>query len=181
MPCLRIPKAVEEILNQIMRRFFWIGTREQHKFPLISLSEICSPKEVGGVGIRHLLVMNLAMGAKLVWNSYTNGNKKWIKILRRKYLDLGELTPILTTRDPPRGSAIWNYIMECKDIITKHITWELSNSQSASFWMDSSEGMIPIANHPNLEAIKVETILVWGSKVSNYGAIIEQDGVCNNH
>lgn len=91
---------MEEIINHIMRRFFWSRIGGEQNFPLISWDKICSPKQVGGVGKIYLSIMNLAMGVKLIWNTYTNENQKWVKILRMKYLDLDEPIRILTMWDP---------------------------------------------------------------------------------
>lgn len=64
---------------------------------------------------------------------YAKGEQRWDKVLKNKYLDSDFPTHILTTMDPSKGSAIWNYILECRDIVSKHVTWEVRNGQSASF------------------------------------------------
>lgn len=66
----------------------------------------CQPKKAGGAGIRQISIMNLAMGAKLVWEIYSGGKQKWARLLKHKYLDSMEPKRILTINSPPRGSAM---------------------------------------------------------------------------
>ncbi|XP_059070572.1 uncharacterized protein LOC131860208 [Cryptomeria japonica] len=50
------------------------------------------------------------MGAKLVWQMYSKPKQRWVKILQAKYLDSREKERILIVRDPPSGSALWNFL-----------------------------------------------------------------------
>lgn len=70
-----------------MRKFFWNGTQEKDKNPLLAWDKVCKPKLADGAGIRSWNLLNLAMGAKLVWQMFVNPDQKWVKILFHKYLD----------------------------------------------------------------------------------------------
>lgn len=95
----------------------------------------------------------------MVWKMYTN-NQKWVRIFKRKYLNSDDPVCIVRTLNPPRGSAIQNFICESRDIICKYATWEVHNGRSASFWEDSWDGHSKLGNMLGLVAIKVETIRV---------------------
>ena len=67
--------------------------------------------------------MNKALGAKLIWAVYENPHLYWVRILKGKYLDSEEDHRILTIQDPPKGSVVWNFILSCREVITKYISW----------------------------------------------------------
>lgn len=139
------------------------------RFPWLPCRKSVDPRNRGGgAGIRQLSLMNLAMGAKLIWAMCSGGDKKWVRILKNKYLGSVEPKRILTTLNPPKGSIIWNYILECMDIINSHVTWEIGNKQNTSFWNDSWGGGEILSSLPNLNEIKEETSRLRGSKVSNF-------------
>lgn len=73
MSYMKLPKAIEEGLIHLMRRFLWNGSSDFQKFPLLAWDKICKPQGVKGVGVKQLHLMNLAMGAKLVWYIYCKG------------------------------------------------------------------------------------------------------------
>lgn len=53
MMCMDIPKKVIPILEQKMRIFFWNGSNEGDKIPLLAWEKICKPKAEGGASIRN--------------------------------------------------------------------------------------------------------------------------------
>lgn len=86
-------------------------------------------------------------------------------------MDSNESIRILNTQNPPTGSTIWNFILECRDIITKHNTWEVNNEQSVSFWEDSWDGHPKLISFPHLHTIKEETSRIWANRLCNYGYV----------
>ncbi|XP_057862518.2 uncharacterized protein LOC131070874 [Cryptomeria japonica] len=98
---------------------------------------------------------------------YSKLEQRWVRILQAKYLDSGEKERILTVRDPPRGSALWNFLVSCRSLITNHISWHIGDGRKVNFWQDSWDG------HPSLESqafqqIVLKTCQVWGSKVCDF-------------
>lgn len=47
---------------------------------------------------------------------------------------------ILIVANSERGSATWNFLWDCKFIITNHISSHIDNDRSAKFWWDSWDG-----------------------------------------
>ncbi|GLJ07157.1 hypothetical protein SUGI_0060020 [Cryptomeria japonica] len=71
---------------------------------------------------------------------YCEPHKLWCKIFRKKYLDLELPSRILTVANLEKGFATWNFLWECKSLITDHISWQIGNGCSAKFWYDSWDG-----------------------------------------
>jgi hypothetical protein len=55
------------------------------KYHLINWKMVKNPKDRGGLGIRDLAMMNVAMGVKLLWRMITGKPSWWKKVLWRKY------------------------------------------------------------------------------------------------
>lgn len=116
------------------------------------------------------------MEAKLVWSLYQDGERKWVQILRRKYLDSNDPIRILSTLDPPHGSSIWNFILDYSEIITRCIKWEVNDGQSVHFWEDSWEGQPALCAILDLDTIINETTRLWGRQLSAYGYVDKTNG-----
>ncbi|XP_059066721.1 uncharacterized protein LOC131044985 [Cryptomeria japonica] len=144
--------------------------------PIYSMMCLKIPKKAkirGGAGLRDWHKMNTALGAKLVWNIYTNPNQMWVKVLRAKYLDSPDDHRVFTIRNPPRGSAIWNFIMDCQGVVMDHLTWQIGKGTKAKFWEDSWAGFSAIRELGDFLETKEHFVQLWGDKVKDYMRCIE--------
>lgn len=140
-------------INKSMSDFFWNGSRDQRKFPLIKWQKVCEKKEKDGVGLKNMLLQNKALGAKLVWKVHTHPKLKWVKIVKAKYLDNEEYN-FLKEKSLPNGSCIWNFIKHSRDLIMDYLTWEVKSGEDALFWEDSWEGFPNLADNPLLARVR---------------------------
>lgn len=87
------------------------GEVNEKKLHLVRWSDICQPKENGGLSIRSLNENNAAFLMKLCWNLISNSDALRVKILRGKYMNTQSLIPtMLILRN---GSHLWKSI--CRD------------------------------------------------------------------
>ncbi|GLJ30873.1 hypothetical protein SUGI_0613830 [Cryptomeria japonica] len=101
---------------------------------------MCFHKESGGAGLRKMDLQNIALGAKLSWKMYREPQKLWCKIFPKKYLDIDQSDRILTVVNADRGSATWNFLWDCRSVITDHISWHIGSGSKEKFWVGSWEG-----------------------------------------
>ena len=59
-----IPKAVAARLESIQRNFLWGSSEGCFKYPLVAWDKVCSPVEMGGLGIRNVVPFNQALLGK---------------------------------------------------------------------------------------------------------------------
>jgi hypothetical protein len=59
-----IPKGVAHRLEKIQRDFLWGGLGEEFKFHLVNWKQICTPIQIGRLGIRNLVLFNQALLGK---------------------------------------------------------------------------------------------------------------------
>lgn len=77
MSLFRMPLAVAKRIEKIQRQFFWGDTVEKKRLHLIKWEMIAKKKEYGGLGIKNLMVQNLALLAKWWWRFNQEGESLW--------------------------------------------------------------------------------------------------------
>lgn len=50
--------------------FLWSGEKEKQKYHLVAWSTVCRPKDLGGLGVSDLELMNIALLAKWLWKLF---------------------------------------------------------------------------------------------------------------
>ena len=112
--------------------------------------------------------MNKALGAKLIWTMFENPQLYWVRILKGKYLDSDETHRILTIRDPPKGSAIWNFMLSCRQLIVKHISWHIGDGKQAKFLEDSWNRHKVLGEEDGNLDLKAYFKDKWGNSIADY-------------
>ena len=69
-------------------------------------------KYQGGIILPNLALRNISFGGKLVWSLYEKVEVEWCRIFQRKYLDSLDSSRTFTMEHFPKGSAIWNFLVE---------------------------------------------------------------------
>ncbi|GLJ14706.1 hypothetical protein SUGI_0238400 [Cryptomeria japonica] len=168
LSCLPLAQGAKDKIEKLLKKFYCQGPNDQKKLVTISWDKICKPREMGGVGTKNMDWQGKALGAKLVWTLYQNPKKKWARILQHKYLSNGDPSCIFRTPCPPQGSRIWNFMMNCKQLILDRLTWDVANGNKARFWGDSWGGYVAL-DKMNLSPIIKEVLTnPWGTQIKDY-------------
>ncbi|KAG2693813.1 hypothetical protein I3760_08G113300 [Carya illinoinensis] len=82
-----LPKSVCKSMNTSFKNFWW-GTKkdQKHKLYLKSWKSICQPKKEGGLGLRLMENMNMALLTKTGWEISQANTNIWHSLLTTKYL-----------------------------------------------------------------------------------------------
>ncbi|PNY01103.1 ribonuclease H [Trifolium pratense] len=127
-----IPKSCIEDIHKIQRGFIWGDSLEKKKFHAVKWENITKPKEVGGLGLRNLHIMNVACLMKLSWELHTGTDTLWCKVMRGKY------DKRVTAGDAPSvkaaDSALWKTLVSFWPQINKYQFWSIGDSQSTDAW-----------------------------------------------
>ena len=84
---LLLPKKVCDKLDSLNRNFWWgFSGEKKHGLYLKSWDSICSPKALGGLGIKKTEDMNQDLVAKLTWEEASNVEKLWVKMFQKRYV-----------------------------------------------------------------------------------------------
>ena len=88
-----LPEKVCDKIDSICRSFLWGSTTTRQKHHLVSWSNICQPKSVGGLGLRLAQAVNSAFLSKLGWGLIHKRDELWVQVLRSKYKCGTDLIP----------------------------------------------------------------------------------------
>lgn len=78
-----LPNWVRERFDKIRRRFLQKGlSRPQKGYYLVEWGQVCQPKDHGGLGVKHLRTMNLALITKWWWSLLAHPNETLQQLLR---------------------------------------------------------------------------------------------------
>lgn len=71
------PKKVISSLERIMKDFLWNDQEDRRKEHLVSWQQVCLPIKVGGIGIRSIKDLNLALPSKWLWRIGSDVDAPW--------------------------------------------------------------------------------------------------------
>ena len=163
----RMPKSVCSRLEKIQRDFLWGGGNLERKPHLVNWKTVCLQKSHGGLGVRSLSKMNIALFCKWCWRFANERDSLWRLVISTKF---GEGDGGWNTNDMREGygTGLW------KDISKEWITFYqnsnscLGNGRRLRFWKDPWCGGTALCNaFPtlfNLAALKDASVAeVWDS------------------
>ena len=84
MSMFRCPMEVIKHIEKLQRDFLWHGN-DKKIFHLKKWSQVCKPKKEGGLGIRPLKEMNLALLGKWLWRIGDDSHGLWKQVISSKY------------------------------------------------------------------------------------------------
>eukprot|EP00253_Pinus_taeda_P013489 PITA_13489 len=146
------PAVFHQKMERALRHFLWQGGKtDKKKFNLVSWKNIIQSQEKGGLGIRSPKLLNLALGAKIVWRMITGPTAWWKKILEAKYLNCTRQR-LLETNIPNRDSTkIWQLCKKAINFMSQNISKVPGGGSSINFSTDRILGQHPIGT--KMEAI----------------------------
>ena len=81
----RAPTAVINRLSAIQRQFVWGGSFEGKKIALVAWRQVSASRDLGGLGIKDIKVLNNALLIKWKWLVFHQSDQLWSRILVSKY------------------------------------------------------------------------------------------------
>ena len=80
-----IPKAVVARLESIQRNFLWGSCEGSFKYSLVAWENVCLPIELGGLGIRSVVLFNQVLLGKWLWSCGHEVTHLWRRVISIKY------------------------------------------------------------------------------------------------
>jgi hypothetical protein len=146
----RLPVGVDKKFSTLSSKFLWGDDPTKKKYHLVRWSDVCLPKDQGGLGILNLDLMNIALLSKWIWKLF-NGSGLWQTILKGKYLK-GQTLRQATYRNG--DSHFWQGLLEVKTFFLNCCKFQIGDGRSVSFWEDNWLGDFTLAaSFPRLFAI----------------------------
>jgi hypothetical protein len=83
------------------------GINEELKFHLVNWSKICSPKQIGELGVRNFTQFNQALLGKWLWRYATEREALWSLVIEAKYNSMSRGWCFKEVRD-----TFWSWSVE---------------------------------------------------------------------
>jgi len=97
----KAPACIISSIESIFNFFFW-GWEENRKIAWINWESICTPKDVGGLGVRRIGAFNIALLGKWCWRMLTDKEGLWYRVLKARYGEVGG-----RLQEGGRNSSAW--------------------------------------------------------------------------
>ncbi|KEH35783.1 hypothetical protein MTR_3g102690 [Medicago truncatula] len=81
----KLPATVWKKIVRIQREFLWGGAAGGRKIRWVKWSVVCQPKEMGGLGVKDVRLMNLSLLAKWRWRLLNGEDALWKEVLEERY------------------------------------------------------------------------------------------------
>ena len=134
---LAAPKWVLKQIKALQRNFLWGASGHNRKWALVKWTTVCTPKHMGGLGLRDPQHSNAIMGAKVWWNWLSKPHSPWARLWTDKYANHRPISELIRLTTADSGSLIWNAAKQHRQLIQEHSFWEVHNGQTARFWTDA--------------------------------------------
>lgn len=142
----QVHKGVLDKIEARIRRFFW-GKIEGGYMALVSWKDITLPKELGGLGIRDIWVLNRALLMKNLWKLASSAQPLWAQVLLAKYYPEGTLWD---TNRTYACTSLWRGLMQLREDLAPYVRWSIGNGENcllfAQPWHDNWREIIPSSN-----------------------------------
>lgn len=151
MSCFKLPVALLEEVEKIIRRFWW-GSKDSKGIPWLAWGRLHRPKAEGGMGIR-----DMALLTKQAWRITTNPDLLVSRILKARYFPT---TSFFLAEVGESPSLTWRSIVSTRAILESGLRRRIGNGRNTPIWDVSwltSEGTGNIitsrpisSSHPNM-------------------------------
>ena len=85
----RIPEGVLQTIDGLRRNFLWSSGDTGRGPHLVNWEAVCTAKTKGGLGVKDLRWMNVALLGKWIWEIWQGESGLWGKIVGEKYYHNG--------------------------------------------------------------------------------------------
>ena len=102
------PSTFVRDFDALSQQFLWSGTLLSSKWSLVKWECVCRPKYVGGLGLRSMSLLVMALATKMYWRWCNNQHSDWAKILTHKYFPSASSSDVPCLALMGKGSCVWN-------------------------------------------------------------------------
>lgn len=134
MSAFRLPKQCIQEINSLCSAFLWSGLVLSTQKAKIAWSDVCKPKEEGGLGLRSLEEVNRVSCLKLIWRIFSARFSLWVQWIHRYLIRKDSFWSVKETSS--LGSWMWKKLLQLRPIALQFIKMEINSGSSTSFWFD---------------------------------------------
>ncbi|XP_058766322.1 uncharacterized mitochondrial protein AtMg00310-like [Vicia villosa] len=136
-----IPKKVAKKITSIQSKFLWGGVEERRRIHWVKWEDVTLPLNKGGLGVKNIVLFNLALLNKWRWRIIQRQESLWFKVLNSRY---GEISSTMFVgsggnRISSNCSVWWKDVVKSIystsfDPIEYFCRFSIHNGFSTPFW-----------------------------------------------
>ena len=127
MGIFKILKALCDIINSTLAKYWWGQTKNEKKIHWINWKKLCNPKEMGGMGFRDIHALNLALLAKQTWWLIHQNHSLFFWVYKAQYFPNCSFMEAELGNNP---SYVRRSLLAARDILKERAQWKVGDGQS---------------------------------------------------
>lgn len=131
MSCFLLSKYLTQSLDDDSE--FLVGRRQGKTDAWMAWHDLCKPRSMGGVGIRHLRTCNLAVLAKQCCRIFLHPDTLLSQIFRARHFPR---TSLVQASISNRSSATWRSLLAPRLYIRQGLRWRVGDGNLVYTWDD---------------------------------------------
>lgn len=134
MSAFRLPNQCIQEINSLCSAFLWSGPVLSTQKAKIAWSDVCKPKEEGGLGLRSLEEANRVSCLKLIWCILSSRHSLWVKWIHRYLIRKGSFWSVKESSS--LGSWMWKKLLKLRPLAMQLSKMEVHSGALTFFWFD---------------------------------------------
>ncbi|KAG7593814.1 Reverse transcriptase zinc-binding domain [Arabidopsis thaliana x Arabidopsis arenosa] len=131
----RLPAGCIKEIDKLCAAFLWSGPDLNPKKAKIAWTEICKPKQEGGLGIKSLAEANTVSCLKLIWRIVPVQSSLWVTWIWKNLIRKGSFWSVKDNSHA--GSWMWKKLLKYREVAREMHKVDVNNGHYTSFWYDN--------------------------------------------
>ncbi|KAG7594499.1 Reverse transcriptase zinc-binding domain [Arabidopsis thaliana x Arabidopsis arenosa] len=136
-----LPKACLKKMESLCARFLWSGSIDSFRGAKVAWSQVCYPKEEGGLGLRRLDAWNSTLCLKLVWLLFSGSGSLWVAWHHHHHI---KGSSFWSLKASATDSWNWKSLLLLRPLAEQFLVCNVRNGKTASFWFDNWHQLGPL-------------------------------------
>jgi len=139
MGAFRLPRECIREIDKMCSAYLWSGGDLNTSKAKIAWTDVCKPKDEGGLGLRSLKEANDVSCLKLIWRIISHADSLWVKWIHATLLK--QVSFWAVRENTSLGSWMWKKVLKFRDAAIQLCKAEVNNGAHTFFWYDNWSDM----------------------------------------
>ncbi|KAJ9542248.1 hypothetical protein OSB04_028754 [Centaurea solstitialis] len=133
MAVFLLPSSVTHKIEKMFRDFLWAQSNSATGKCRVAWSDVCKPKQAGGLGIKRLNLWNRSLLVSHIWDILRRKNSLWVTWIRSFRLRNSHFWNVQIISN---SSWIWRKLLDLREQVRPHFLSVVGDGLSTNAWDD---------------------------------------------